>query len=66
MFIHYDPEADYLEVRFGTVTTAYYTELGNDMFERRDEKTNQIKGYALFNMKKRKQIQDFEMVIPSE
>ncbi len=67
MSIHYDPEADYLEVRFGKATAAYYENLGKDIFERRDEKTGKVKGYAIFNVKKRKEYapMDIKLKIPA-
>ena len=51
--IHYDSEADYLEIRFGKVTPAIYEDVGDDIFQRQDEKTGQIKGYSIFNFIKR-------------
>ena len=66
MFIHYDTEGDFLEVRFGEPTPSYYEELGDDVFERREEKTNIVKGYAFFNVQKRKlhQQKDIEIDLP--
>ena len=66
MFIHYDKEGDFLEVRFGQPTASYYENLGDDLFERRDEKTEQVKGYAIFNIQKRKEskIKDIEVELP--
>ncbi len=64
MFIHYDPEGDLLEVRFGKPTPSYYEDLGDDMFERHDEKTKAVVGYAIFNVQKRKQNKDIEVDIP--
>lgn len=68
MYIHYDSEADYLEIRFGRPTPAYYKDLGDDLFERRDEKTNEVRGFAVFNFQKRKgkQPQDIELPLPAE
>jgi uncharacterized protein YuzE len=51
--IHYDGKSDVLELRLGEPTESYYEDLGNDLFERRDEKTKEIKGFAIFNFKKR-------------
>lgn len=66
MFIHWDQEGDFLEVRFGEPTPSYYEDIGDDVFERRDEETNEIKGFALFNVQKRKikQPQDIEVKLP--
>jgi hypothetical protein len=66
MFIHYDPEGDFLEVRFGKPTPAYYENLGNDTFERRDESTDAVRGYAFFNVSKRtKKLRDIEVELPA-
>ena len=67
MIIHYDPEGDFLEVRFGPVTPSYYENIGDDIFERRDRGSKEIKGYAIFNVKKRKinELKDIEVDIPS-
>ncbi|HLD07322.1 MAG TPA: DUF2283 domain-containing protein [Candidatus Nanoarchaeia archaeon] len=55
MYIHFDAEGDFLEFRFGSPKPSYYEELGNDTFERRDEETNKVVGYAFFNVSKRKE-----------
>jgi len=67
MFIHYDNESDYIEVRFGKPTPSYYEDMGDDLFKRRDEKTDEVVGYAFFNVSKRKdQIpQDIEIELPT-
>lgn len=63
--IHYDEEGDFLEIRIGKPTEAYFEELGNDLFERRDEKTEEIKGFAIFNFKKRtEKLKDVEVALP--
>jgi len=64
MFIHFDAEGDFLEVRFGKPTPSTYDNLGNDVFERRDNSTGEVKGYAFFNVQKRKQVQDIEVPLP--
>ena len=66
MYIHYDKEGDYLEVRFGPTSESYYEEIGEDTFERRDEKTGKVIGYSFFNIQKRKEKQpkDIEVELP--
>ncbi|MAE42317.1 hypothetical protein CMO93_00985 [Candidatus Woesearchaeota archaeon] len=66
MFIHYDPEGDFLEIRFGKLTPPHYEDLGDDTFQRIDEKSSEVKGYAFFNVQKRKnkQFKDLEVEIP--
>lgn len=66
MFVHYDAQGDFLEIRFGKATPSYYEDIGDDIFERREEKTGKVKGYAFFNVQKRKQKQpkDIEIKLP--
>lgn len=52
MHVYYDTESDYLEIRFGEPTESYYDKIGEDTFIRIDEKTGEIKGYAIFNVRK--------------
>jgi len=63
MHIHYDQEGDYLEVRFGELGPAYYEDIGDDIFERRDEETDEIKGYAIFNIIKRREKQPKDIIV---
>lgn len=51
--IYYDEEGDVLYLRIGKPTDCYHEDLGNDIFERRDEKTNEVKGFMILNFKKR-------------
>ena len=55
--IHYDEEGDLLELRLGEPTESYYEDLGNDIFERIDRKTGEVRGLAIFNFKKRNEKQ---------
>ena len=50
--IYYDEEGDFLELRMGDPTNSYYEEISDDIFERFDEKTNEIKGFAIFSFRK--------------
>ena len=52
MKIYYDAESDYLEIIFGKPTECYYKKIGPDTYVRIDEETGQIKGYAIYNLKK--------------
>jgi hypothetical protein len=54
LHLYYDAESDYLEIRFGEPTESYYEKIGPDTFVRKDEKTNEVKGYAIFNVQKSK------------
>ena len=66
MVIHYNAEGDFLEVRFGHATASHYEDIGDDVFERHDDHTGEVKGYAFFNVQKRKekQPQDIEVALP--
>jgi len=63
MFIHWDSDGDLLEVRFGKPTVSYYEDKGDDVFERIDEKTGKVVGYAFFNVQKRKNKQPQDIVV---
>jgi len=52
MKIYYDTESDYLEITFGEPTECYYKKIGPDTFIKIDEKTGDVKGYAIYNIKK--------------
>jgi len=54
LHIYYDKEADYLEIRFGEPTESRYDKIAPDTFVRIDEKTGEIKGYAIYNIQKQK------------
>ena len=53
MNIYYDEEGDLLEIQIGEPTPSYYEEVSDGVFERRDEKTNKTKGFAVFSFRKR-------------
>tara|TARA_Y100000310_G_scaffold324156_1_gene385659 strand:- start:499 stop:735 length:237 start_codon:yes stop_codon:yes gene_type:complete len=65
--VYYDEEGDFLEIGIGKPVKGYFKDLGDDIFERRDEKTDEIKGYAIFNFKKRtKKLKDINISLPEE
>ncbi len=53
--LNYDPETDLLEIFIGEPIPSYYNEIGDDLFEGHDKKTNKLTGYKIFNLSKRKQ-----------
>ena len=63
MHIHWDSEADHLEVFFQKSSSSYYEDLGDDIFQRKDEKTGKIIGYAFFNVQKRKKKSPLDIVV---
>jgi len=62
--IHYDEEGDFLEVRLDKSTTGFFIDKGNDIFERVDEKTNEVIGIAIFNFKKKASEKDISLSLP--
>ncbi len=65
--IHYDQKGDVLEIRLGKPTKSYFEDKGNDIFQRIDEKTKEIKGYTIFNFKKRSaKLKDIGIKIPAQ
>ena len=63
--VHYDEEGDLLELRIGKPTESYMKDLGNDIFERIEEKTGKSKGFTILNFKKRsKQFKSLDLDIP--
>lgn len=51
--IYYDEKDDLLELQIEDPTPAYYEEISEGIFERRDEKTKKVKGFAVFSFRKR-------------
>lgn len=63
--IFYDKEGDLLELRIGKPTESYFDELEDDIFERVDKKTGEIKGFSIFNFKKRAEnLEDIDIDLP--
>jgi len=67
MNIYYDTESDYLEIVFGEPTECYYEKIDVDAYARIDEKTGEVKGYAIYNVKKSDSpIKSINVNIPKE
>jgi hypothetical protein len=47
--IYYDIEDDRLEIQIGERTQTYFDEIEDDVYEGHDEKTEELKGYIIFN-----------------
>ncbi len=54
--IYYGKKGDLLELRIGKKEKSYYFDRGDDIFERRSEKTGKLIGIAVFNFKKRNKV----------
>lgn len=59
-------KSDFFELTAGKPAKAFYRPLGNECFERIDEKTNKIVGFAIFNFTKKFPKHDQELSIPVE
>lgn len=51
--IHYDKEADFLEIFFGDSTDCYADEPEQGVFVRKDEDTNEVKSIGIIGFTKR-------------
>ncbi|MCK4647729.1 hypothetical protein KAT24_02260 [Candidatus Pacearchaeota archaeon] len=63
--IYYDTEADILEIFIGEPTPCFFNEVEDDLFEGRDEKTNELTGFKIFNFKKRAGMKDIKITLPA-
>lgn len=63
--IYYDEEADILEIFLGEPTPSYFDEIEDDVFEGRDKKTNELKGFKIFNFRKRGGIKNVKISLPA-
>ncbi len=64
--IHYDEEGDLLEIQIGKPTLSYYEEIKDGVFERIDEKTKEVKGFAVFSFRKRIRQKEINVPLPVE
>lgn len=62
--VHYDEEADLLEVRFGEASDSYHEEVGDDVFVRRSERSGEMVGFTVLHMKRR-QAGSFDLDLPA-
>ncbi len=53
MNVHYDAEADFLEITLSNSSEGYYKDLGEGITERIDEKSGKVAGIAILNFKKK-------------
>ena len=63
--IYYDMEADILEIQIGEPTETYFDEIEDDLFEGYDEKTGELKGFKIFNFKKRGGMKEINIPLPA-
>jgi len=61
----YDPEADMLEIFIGNPKDkTLFDEISPDVFEGKDEKTGELKGYKIFNLTKHKNLKKVNISLP--
>jgi uncharacterized protein YuzE len=63
--VFYDAEADILEIFLGEPTNCYFNEIDDDLFEGREEKTNKLIGFKIFNFKKRGGMKGIRIPLPA-
>ena len=67
MRVYYDEEGDFLEISVGKPSKCYASELGQGVFLRIDEKTEEVKSIGILGFKKRtKDLKDIKLDIPVE
>ncbi len=66
LHVWYDEEGDFLEFRVGKPVTGHFRPVGNECFERVNEKTGEVVGYAIFNFMKRFPKKHKEIDLPVE
>ena len=67
MKVYYDEEGDFLEISVGKPSKCYASELGQGLFLRIDEKSEEVKSVGILSFKKRsKDLQDIRLDIPVE
>ena len=52
--LNYNPETDLLEIFIGDPVPSYFNEIDDDLFEGHSKETNELIGYKIFNLSKRK------------
>ena len=63
--LHYDEEADFLEIFIGEPSNCYAEEVEPGVFIRKDEKTEEVKSIGILSFKKRsKGLKDIEISLP--
>ena len=67
MRVYYDEEGDFLEISVGNPSKCFASELGNWVFIRKGEKSEEVKSIGILGFKKRsKDLKDIKLDIPVE
>ncbi|OGJ22335.1 hypothetical protein A3K73_03840 [Candidatus Pacearchaeota archaeon RBG_13_36_9] len=63
--IFYDSEADILEIFLDEPTECYFNEIDDDLFEGREEGTDKLIGFKIFNFRKRGGMKNIRIPLPA-
>lgn len=63
--LYYDKEADILEIMLGEPSSCVFDEVEEGIFEAHDMKTNEIKGYKIFDFLKRGGMRNIKIPLPA-
>jgi len=63
--IFYDAEADILEIFLEEPTDCYFNEIDDDLFEGREENTDKLIGFKIFNFRKRGGMKNVRIPLPA-
>lgn len=66
LHVWYDSEGDFLEFRVGKPVMGHFRPVGGECFERINEETGEIVGFAIFNFTKRFPKEHKELDLPVE
>lgn len=66
LHVWYDHEGDFLEFRVGEPVKGYFRPLGEECFERLNEETGEVVGFAIFNFIKRFPEEHTDLKFPVE
>ncbi len=64
--VWYDKEGDFLEFSVGKPVKGVYRPVGNECFERIEEETGKVVGFAIFSFLKRFPEEHADIVLPVE
>ena len=63
--LYYDAKGDILEIIIGEPSSCVFDEVDDDVFEARDERTNELKGYKVMNFRKRGGMKSVRIPLPA-
>jgi len=63
--IYYDREADILEITIGQPSKCIFDEIEDGIFEAHDMKTDELKGYKIFDFMKRGGMKNIKIPLPA-